>query len=228
MASDRIHREVQRLAERKPVVAALGNVAASGGYYVAAGAHAIVAQPTTITGSIGVVSARVLARGLLDRMGVRTETLRTAPHADMFSVARVLDDDERSLVERELEAVYWGFVDVVAQGRGQSREQIDAIARGRVWAGADALEQGLVDRLGGFEIAVEEARRRVPERRARGEPLRPKAITPRKLDLPPPEPEGSKRSPWMQALPEEAWELLGLVSGPERLLCYAPLLPRVR
>ncbi|MBW2720136.1 MAG: S49 family peptidase [Deltaproteobacteria bacterium] len=101
-ASDLIHREVVRVKEKKPVVAYFGEVAASGGYYVAAHANAIVAQPLGITGSIGVVSARLMASQLLDRVGIRTEVLRTGPHADLFSPHRPLTDAERALMNREL------------------------------------------------------------------------------------------------------------------------------
>jgi protease-4 len=163
LVSDLVHREVERLAERKPVVACFGNVAASGGYYVAAPAHAIVASPVSITGSIGVVSARLVLRGLLDKLGVRTEVVRTAPHADMFSSSRALTEDERAILERELDGVYRTFVGIVARGRRRTFDEIEPLARGRVWSGADAHARGLVDRLGGLDAAIAEVRGRLPE-----------------------------------------------------------------
>lgn len=152
--SDLIHREVVRLKEAKPVVAYFGDVAASGGYYVAAPATSIIAQPTTITGSIGVVSARFEASELLAKIGIRSETIKTGPHADMLSPTRPLGDDERTILEREMESHYRTFVGLVAEGRGQSFDSIEAIARGRVWSGRDAHQRGLVDQLGDMQVAI--------------------------------------------------------------------------
>ena len=152
---------VGRLKEKKPVVAYLGEVAASGGYYIASHADAIVAQPLTLTGfAIGVVSVRVLAEGLLDRMGVRTEVLRTGPHADMDSLHRPLTDDERKLINRELDAFYDTLVAIVANGRGMTIEDVERLARGRVWWGVNACQHGFVDELGGFDKALANLKKR--------------------------------------------------------------------
>jgi protease-4 len=169
LASDLIHRELQRLREKKPVIACMGNVAASGGYYVAVGCDQIVAQPTTTTGSIGVISARVLVAELCERLGVRTETVRAAPHADMLSPFRALDDAERAMLQAHVQDFYATFLNVVAQGRGRSVDEVDVLARGRVWSGEDAQARGLVDAFGGLEHAVAIAMQRVStlERRAR-------------------------------------------------------------
>ncbi|HJL37804.1 MAG TPA: signal peptide peptidase SppA, partial [Polyangiaceae bacterium LLY-WYZ-15_(1-7)] len=170
LTSDLLHRELVRLREKKPLVAYFADVAASGGYYVGAPAQAIVAQPTTLTGSIGVVSARLLAEDLLARLGIRTEVIRRAPHADMFSPARPLDEAERAILERELDGFYEAFVRIVAEGRGRPAEEIEPLARGRVWSGADAKERGLVDQLGGLDVAIQIVRERLgagPELRAR-------------------------------------------------------------
>jgi protease IV len=161
LASDRIHHELVRLAAEKPLVACMANVAASGGYYVAAAAHAIVAEPTTITGSIGVVSARFALEPLLARLGVRTEVLTRGAHAGLLNPTRPLTHEERAVLEREMETIYRAFVDVVAAGRKKSRDEVDALAQGRVWSGVGARARGLVDDLGGFDRALAIARERL-------------------------------------------------------------------
>jgi len=173
-ASDLIHREVVRVKEKKPVVAYFGEVAASGGYYVAAHVDSIVAQPLSLTGSIGVVSARLLAKELLERAGIRTEVLRTGPHADLFSPHRALTKDERALMNRELDAFYDSFVGLVAEGRGRPIEEIEPLARGRVWLATDAHRLGLVDELGGMDSALDLLKSRIdvaPRLRERLEPM---------------------------------------------------------
>lgn len=185
-ASDLIHREVVRVKEKKPVVAYFGEVAASGGYYVAAHVDSIVAQPLTITGSIGVVSVRLLAKQLLDRVGIRTEVLRTGPHADLFSPHRVLTDGERTLMNRELDAFYESFVSLVADGRGRPVEEIEPLARGRVWLATDAHRLGLVDELGGMDVALDLLKERidvVPRLRERLEPM---VVSNYRFEPPPP------------------------------------------
>ena len=185
-ASDLIHREVVRLREKKPVVAYFGEVAASGGYYVAAHANAIVAQPLGLTGSIGVVSARVLASQLLDRVGIRTEVLRTGPHADLYSPHRPLTDEERRLMNRELDAFYESFVALVADGRGRTVDEIEPLARGRVWLAADAHRHGLVDKLGGMDQALELLKETIDIPPRLRERLRPMVLGSYRLEPPPP------------------------------------------
>jgi protease IV len=170
LASDRIHHEVTRLAEVKPVVACLSNVAASGGYYIAAGAHAIVAQPQTITGSIGVVSARFAFGPLLERLGVSTEVVKRGARADLFSPSRKLDEGERVVVERELDLFYRTFLGVVARGRRRPVEEIEPLAQGRIYSGADAKARGLIDMLGGFDRALHELRQMIGPKAAGIEP----------------------------------------------------------
>lgn len=231
LASDLMHREIVRLRERKPVVAYFGDVAASGGYYIGVATQKIFAQPVTITGSIGVVSAKMMARSLMDRVGVRTEVVRTGPHADMFSTARALDEDERKIVDREIDGMYRAFVSIVADGRGRSTDEIEPLARGRVWAGADALERGLVDTLGGMELAIDEVRRQVPLPEALRRGIRPRLVTARRMEVPPPEPpEVAKRAAEAAIgalVGQDLVELVQLCSGGERVLFYAPLLPRI-
>ena len=160
LASEKIHRAVARLAAKKPVIACFGGVAASGGYYVSAPAACIVAAPTTITGSIGVVAARVLAGPLLARLGITPQVVTRGAHADMLSMVRPFDEAEKQAFEAELDRAYRRFLTLVAEGRHRSEDEIRPLAGGRVWAGRDAHERGLVDRLGGLDVALDEARSR--------------------------------------------------------------------
>ncbi len=231
LASDLIHREVERLREKKPVVACFGDVAASGGYYVAAGADAVVAQPLTITGSIGVVSARLVTEPLMARFGVKVDTIRKAPHADMLRRPGKLGAGEDAIIEREIDAFYRTFVGIVARGRGRKSGDIEPLARGRVWSGKDAAERGLVDRLGGLDAALDEVKLRLTGKmsdRARKE-LAPRLMRIRRLELPPAEPpriEHAAAKLLDQHDPSLA-DLWELTRGGERVLCYAAGLPRV-
>ncbi|MBV8964785.1 MAG: signal peptide peptidase SppA, partial [Mycobacteriaceae bacterium] len=157
--SETIWREVNRLRDAgKPVVASMGAVAASGGYYVAMGADSIVANPGTITGSIGVVTGKLIARGLKDRLGVGSDTVRTNANADAWSIDAPFTPEQHAQVEAEADLFYDDFVKRVAEGRNLAHDQVDAVARGRVWTGADALEHGLVDELGGLRTAIRRAK----------------------------------------------------------------------
>src|SRR5215208_218993 len=157
--SETIWREVNRIREGgKPVVASMGAIAASGGYYVSMGADAIVANAGTITGSIGVFTGKLIARELKDRLGVGSDAVRTNPNADAWSINQPFTDEQRERVEAEADLFYTDFVERVAAGRKLSVEAVDAIARGRVWTGADALERGLVDELGGLRTAITRAK----------------------------------------------------------------------
>ena len=157
--SETIWREVERLRKAgKPVVASMGAVAASGGYYVSMAADAIVANAGTITGSIGVVTGKLVARDLKDRLGVGSDSVRTNANADAWSADAPFTEEQQAQVEAEADLFYTDFVERVAQGRGMSVADVDAVARGRVWTGADAKERGLVDELGGLRTAVERAK----------------------------------------------------------------------
>jgi protease-4 len=161
VASEAIWREVGRVREAgKPVVIAMGHVAASGGYYIACPADVIVALPATLTGSIGVLGGKVVVRGLLDRLGLTTGTVSHGDRWQMYSARRGFGDDERDRLGALLDAIYDDFVAKVAQGRGRTVSEIEAVARGRVWTGSDALGHGLVDELGGLRDAVRIARAR--------------------------------------------------------------------
>ncbi|WP_394824344.1 signal peptide peptidase SppA [Pendulispora albinea] len=181
LASDRIHHELVRLAAEKPLIACMANVAASGGYYVAAPAHVIVAEPTTVTGSIGVIAARFTPEPLLSRLGIHTSSLRRGAHAGLLDPAGPLTDDERGAIEKEIDGIYRGFVQVVSDGRKKTVDEVHAVAEGRVWVGRDARTRGLVDELGGFETALRLAR----ERGAEGRKLAPRLLRPPRSPLPP-------------------------------------------
>ena len=163
LASDRMHHEIAQLAREKPVVACMANVAASGGYYVAAPAKLIVAQPTTVTGSIGVVAARMSLDPLLAKLGIHRESVERGARAGLLSPIGALTDEDRAAVNRELDATYRSFIGVVAAGRGMPEVEVEKLARGRVYTGTDAHAAKLVDVLGGFEVAVAETRRLLPE-----------------------------------------------------------------
>jgi protease IV len=161
VASDVIWREVGRLrAQGKPVVASMGDVAGSGGYFVAMGAEAIVAQPGTLTGSIGVFSGKVVTAGLLERLGVGTGAIVEGRNARMFSSRVGFDEDQWRRLDEWLDRVYADFVTKVAEARGMTYDRAHELARGRVWTGADAHERGLVDELGGLRRGAELVRER--------------------------------------------------------------------
>ncbi len=161
VASDTIWREVVRArAEGKPVVVSMGDVAASGGYFISMAADAIVAQPGTVTGSIGVLSGKPVVSHLLGRIGVTTDSVAEGAHAAMFSTNRPFSEDEWALVNNWLDHIYADFTGKVAAGRGMSAERVHELARGRVWTGADARERGLVDEIGGLDRAAAIARSR--------------------------------------------------------------------
>jgi protease IV len=158
-ASETIWREVARARERgKPVVASMGSVAASGGYYAAMAADAIVANAATITGSIGVITGKLVIRDLKERFGVVSDAVRTNANADAWSMDVPFTAQQRADREAEADLIYADFVQRVADGRNLTTEAVNAVAQGRVWTGADALERGLVDELGGLRTAVRRAK----------------------------------------------------------------------
>jgi protease IV len=160
-ASDVIWREVVRVrAAGKPVVVSMGDVAASGGYFISAPADVIVAQPGTITGSIGVFLGKPVLREMFGRAGVNTETVAEADNATMFSSSRPFSDAEWERINVWLDAVYDDFTKKVASGRRLSPDRVHELARGRVWTGADAVANGLADETGGMHDAIAVARRR--------------------------------------------------------------------
>ncbi|HHU08572.1 MAG TPA: signal peptide peptidase SppA [Intrasporangiaceae bacterium] len=157
VASDSIRRDVQQVrAAGKPVVASMASVAASGGYYIAMPCERIVAAPGTITGSIGVLAGKFVIRDALGKIGINRELIAGAPRATMFSAQTPFDEEEWAILDAWLDRIYADFTAKAAADRGMPLEDLQAVAKGRVWTGADALERGLVDRLGGLDAAIAE------------------------------------------------------------------------
>ena len=160
IASDIIWREVVLTKNQKPVVASMSDVAASGGYYIAMPAHAIVAEPSTLTGSIGVVLTKFVIDGTLKKLGMNMEGVSQGKFAGMYSPIRPFSPEERARMAENMQATYDTFVEKAAQGRNTTPEKIDAIGQGRVWTGRQAKAIGLVDELGGLDRAVALAKQR--------------------------------------------------------------------
>jgi protease-4 len=159
-ASDDIWREVERCRRAKPLIVSMSDYAASGGYYIAVPADSIVADPTTLTGSIGIFGGKFNIVGLFNKLGLSVESIARGPHADMFSPFTNFSREEASRYHALLEQNYRAFVERVARGRRRPAAAIDSVAQGRVWTGLAARPRGLVDRLGGLETAIEMARAR--------------------------------------------------------------------
>ncbi|MBA3296168.1 MAG: signal peptide peptidase SppA [Acidobacteria bacterium] len=154
IASDVIWREVMLTRQTKPVIASMSDVAASGGYYISMPAHSIVAQPATLTGSIGVVLVKFAIGGTLQKLGMNMERVTSGRYADMYAPDKVFTKEERAKVLEQMQATYDAFVEKAAAGRHTTPERIDAIGQGRVWTGAQGKQIGLVDELGGLDRAI--------------------------------------------------------------------------
>jgi protease IV len=210
LASDLIGREVARLRQVKPVVVSMGNRAASGGYYVSAPASAVFAQPTTLTGSIGIWGGKFVTRGLYARLRAGREVVSRGRAAGLYADTAPFDDEERDRIRRQLGEGYARFKTRVAEGRGKSEDEVEAVARGRVWSGEQALEQGLVDELGDLQAAAARARELAGISPKRQAPL---------VDVPVPDryqvplPEGAAFATWLEGLARLAQE---------RILAMAP------
>jgi len=159
LASDIIWREVKLTQETKPVIVSMGDVAASGGYYIAVAADTIVAQPSTVTGSIGVFLIMPNAQELMeDKLGLHTQTVKTGPYADFGSIDRPLKEEERGFLQGYADRVYSDFITKVAEGRSMAKDSVDKIAKGRVWVATQAKELNLVDVLGNLDTAIQIAK----------------------------------------------------------------------
>ena len=157
-ASDVIYREAMLAAEEKPFVASMGDVAASGGYYIVAPADTILASPSTVTGSIGVIFTIPNLKELMnDKIGITTDAVNTNRHSGILSITDPLDREEERIIQHIVDNTYENFVGLVSEHRNIPYEEVDAIAGGRVWSGKDALDIGLIDMFGGLEEAIEVA-----------------------------------------------------------------------
>ncbi len=157
--SEAIWRELSITKDVKPVVVSMGETAASGGYYIATAANRILAQPGTITGSIGIFGGKVIAADLLDKLGVQVATASRGARAGLFDLHREFSPEERAAMQRIVEEGYDRFITRVANGRDWDRARAESVAEGRVWTGAQALDNGLVDQLGGLVAAIAEAQK---------------------------------------------------------------------
>ena len=161
IASDLIWREVTLVQNDKPVIASMSDLGASGGYYIAMGADAIVAQPSTLTGSIGVVAGKISTGGTYEKVGVTVESVSNGRFADIYSPVRPFSDDERAKMQEHIDAIYEQFLTKAADGRNTTRDAIHELAQGRVWTGRQAKAHGLVDELGGLGAAIALAKEQV-------------------------------------------------------------------
>ena len=159
LASDIIWRAIESAKEKKPVVVSMSDVAASGGYYIACNANKIVAEPSTITGSIGVVGGKPVVKGLYDWLGITNEYVMRGKNAGIFRESEKFSDTERQKFEELIKSTYYNeFLPKVAKGRGKTTEDIDKVGQGRVWTGQQGKERGLVDEYGGLDKAIEIAK----------------------------------------------------------------------
>ena len=234
VASDTIWRETQ-LARKagKPVIVTMGNLAGSGGYFVAMGADKIVAQPGTITASIGVLGGKLLTSGFWDKLGITYDEVHTSDNGTMFTGAQDYTPKEWDKFQQWLDRVYSDFTSKVASGRNLEKSKVLQIAKGRIWTGEDALGLGLVDALGGFDVALKLAKEaaKIPA----GDDVQ-LVVFPRKKSffeaLTQKLPDNSEGDAWARVAVELATELrpalavlreLGLATGPPGVLTMPPV-----
>ena len=223
IGSDLIWDAVRATCADKPVVAWMGEAAASGGYYVACGADHIIAAPGTLTGSIGVIAGKLVYKDLLDKIGVGRALFAAGPRGGMFSPSRPFDEAELDWLRDEIQAVYDKFVSRVVEGRGMAPDAVDRYGRGRVWTGRQALERGLVDSLGGWPEALALARDRAGlplEKATSVSPTRPRSgglLDPRR-----------RLNSHIASIVDPQWLEAAWLGGPQgpRVAVWAPL-PRV-
>jgi protease-4 len=235
VASDAIRREIHRVrAAGRPVVAWMGDVAGSGGYFIAMPADRIVAQPGTLTGSIGVIAGKAVRTGLEDRLGIQTEAVTRGAHARYYSSATGFTASERERLDSQLDRVYDDFTAKVAQDRRLTADQVERIARGRIWTGAHAQVHGLVDRLGGYQEALDVTRTALDlpptaPLRVRRHP-RPRSALARLRGDGPPDPAREDIAAILAALPTDpgAWsDVIADLSRTPGMLSM-PWIPRLR
>jgi protease-4 len=227
VASDTIRREVLMARRAKPVIASMGSVAGSGGYFVSMGADVVVASPATITGSIGVLAGKMVVKKLVERLGIRMDSVSVGEQAGMFSPAEPFSETQWEIVDRWLDDVYADFVAKAAHDRDMTRDQMHDVARGRIWTGTDARQHGLVDELGGLATAVRLARIRsgIPAR----DDLSDVRVFPRVSILDRVRPAESSQSPAATAVAMRPWgplsqfaTALGLPAAGPLTMPFAP------
>jgi protease-4 len=163
VASDVIWRELMITRDQKParpLVTSMSDLAASGGYYIAMPGHVIVAQPATLTGSIGIYTGKIVVSDALAKLGINAETVTSGENADIYSPFSRFSPEQQAKIRESMQSFYDQFVEKVAKARHTTPERIDAIAQGRVWTGRQARELGLVDQLGGLDVAIAAAKQR--------------------------------------------------------------------
>jgi len=173
--------EIEKVKETKRVVVSMGGTAASGGYYIATGADKIVALPTTMTGSIGVISAAINIEQLLEKLGIQIEIFKGGKYKDMYQGFRELTSEEEQIMQRMIDEYYEQFINVVAEGRGLSKEEVRSLATGQIYTGTEAKELGLVDELGGLDTAIDLAMELAGLETARVQHYQPPRVTLRSL-----------------------------------------------
>jgi len=169
--------EIQRIKEKMPIVVVMENVTASGGYYISTGADKIVASPYALPGSIGVISQAVNMEGLYEKLGIKVQTFKGGKYKDMHSGLRELTTEEEEIMQRLVDEYYEHFVEVVADGRGLTRDEVRDLATGQLYTGAEAMRLGLVDELGDLDTAIDLAAELAGVEGAMVEYYRPPGIT---------------------------------------------------
>ena len=169
--------EIERVKETKTIVVSMGGTAASGGYYISTKADKVVALPTTMTGSIGVISQVINVEGLLEKLGIQIETFKGGKYKDMYSGYREMTPEEKEIMQGMVDEYYELFVDVVAEGRGLSKDEVRDLATGQIYTGTEAKELGLVDALGGLDTAIDLAMELAGIEVARVEYYQPPRVT---------------------------------------------------
>jgi protease-4 len=160
IASDVILREIILTKEKKPVIVSMSDVAGSGGYWISCAADTIISMPGTYTGSIGVITGKLSLEGLYEKIGFTIETVKRGKHADFYTTTREFSEEEREMLQRQIDEFYSDFVALVAKHRSMSYQEVHDVAQGRVWTGRQAKEKGLVDMLGGLNLALAVAKER--------------------------------------------------------------------
>ena len=169
--------EIERVKEVKPIVVSMGGMAASGGYYISTKADKIVALPTTMTGSIGVISQIMNVEGLLEKLGIQIETFKGGKYKDMYRGFREMTQEEKEIMQGMIDEYYEQFIEVVAEGRELNKEEVRGLATGQIYTGTEAKELGLVDALGGLDTAIDLARELADVEVARVEYYQPPRVT---------------------------------------------------